>query len=458
MLSITKDNDAPTGLTLGFGTVDFNYVTATVSGALDAGAGLHATPYYFDRNVPTSANSGYQTGSSWIDSSLDSNTMYSYRVKSKDALGNESAFTALQNKFTLAKVPGTPTVNNAAVNSLDVALNANANPAATQFAIYDINTAQFVQSNGSEGASAAWQTNTQWGTKTVTGLTANTQHCFQAKARNGDLVETALGSQACGTTLGVFAPTGLTLIFKARIPDLNSGRGDVNLVWTDASPAEEGYRVYRSLDGTSFQLASSLAANTVNYIDNNSGSGLRDFTTYYYKVSAFVGGTDANSSVANILLPDRTAPSVPDENAVVVSRSHELTFSWFDSTDNNSSIDLNYITRCSSGNGCTALNAVGFGTRTTIIDNNAFYAGLQDGNNYCFTASAKDSSGNESVQSAPEKCYTFTQNCAQLNGFICLGLDMNQSCNGSDINGVSSSRVIVCNQNHCPNAAGSSSI
>jgi hypothetical protein len=133
----TKDNDAPTGTTLGFGAITVNSITASVSNAADSGAGLHSTPYYFEETV-TVSNSGWQAGTSWSKASLDANTSYSFRVKAKDALGNESSFTAVQSRFTLANIPGTPTVNAATVSSLNVAVSdVNSNPAGTGFRLME---------------------------------------------------------------------------------------------------------------------------------------------------------------------------------------------------------------------------------------------------------------------------------------------------------------------------------
>ena len=52
--------------------------------------------------------------------------------------------------------------------------------------------------------------------------------------------------------------------------------------WTDASN-ETGYRVYRSTDGVNFSKVADLAANATSFAD----SGLKDNTTYYYKVAAW---------------------------------------------------------------------------------------------------------------------------------------------------------------------------
>jgi len=151
----------------------------------------------------TSDGSGTGSFTSNI-SSLSVNTQYYYRAYATNAQG--TSYGSELNFFTLALVPGVPTVNNATVSSLDVTVTPNGNPSNTTFAIQETGSGLYVQSNGSLGASAAWQTASAWGTVTVTGLSDNTSYTFQVKARNGDNVETAFGSTAGGTTLPNSAP------------------------------------------------------------------------------------------------------------------------------------------------------------------------------------------------------------------------------------------------------------
>ncbi|MEI2748115.1 MAG: hypothetical protein V9E88_05085 [Ferruginibacter sp.] len=72
---------------------------------------------------------------------------------------------------------------------------------ATEFAIQEAGSGNYVQADGSLGGTAVWQTAATWGTKTVTGLSVNTSYSFQVKARNGASVETGFGSSASLYTL-----------------------------------------------------------------------------------------------------------------------------------------------------------------------------------------------------------------------------------------------------------------
>ncbi|MFY7741864.1 MAG: fibronectin type III domain-containing protein [Flavobacterium sp.] len=134
-------------------------------------------------------------------SSLAVNTQYFYRavgtVSGTPTNGDNQTF------YTLAATPGASVVNNPQLTTLDVTVNSsteNGNPSATVYAIQETG-GQYIQANGTLGATAVWQTAATWGTVTVTGLTASTNYTFQVKARNGANVETAFGTTASGTTL-----------------------------------------------------------------------------------------------------------------------------------------------------------------------------------------------------------------------------------------------------------------
>ena len=129
---------------------------------------------------------------------LDVNTQFNVRAHATNqygiGYGNRVSF------WTLANVPDAPTVDGVTATSLDVTVNANANPAITEFCIYETSNAKFVQLNGSLGATEVWQTAAAWGTITLNGLSTGVTYTFKVKARNGENVETAYGPETSATT------------------------------------------------------------------------------------------------------------------------------------------------------------------------------------------------------------------------------------------------------------------
>ena len=125
---------------------------------------------------------------------LDINTKYYVRAYATNVLG--TGYGDEKDFWTLAETPSAPTVNYPTTTTLDVAINANGNPAITTYAILDTVTGKFVQTNGALGITAAWQTEALWEVnaantaKTVTGLAVNSLHTFKVKAKNGSDTET----------------------------------------------------------------------------------------------------------------------------------------------------------------------------------------------------------------------------------------------------------------------------
>ncbi len=136
-------------------------------------------------------------------SSLDANAQYSYVAYATNSVG--TSYGATSTFYTLANTPGTPVVNNATQSTLDVVLDGNANPDATQYAIQEAG-GLYVQANGTLGATAVFQTIGQWGVVTVNGLTAETMYSFAAIAMNGGMVQTMPSSSASGMTLSATSP------------------------------------------------------------------------------------------------------------------------------------------------------------------------------------------------------------------------------------------------------------
>jgi hypothetical protein len=126
---------------------------------------------------------------------LSVNTRYNTRAHATNTAG--IAYGTRMDFWTDAKVPLAPVLTNPTTTSLSLAITENNNPAITEFCIAETG-GQFVQEDGSLGATAFWQTKALWGTKVITGLTEGTTYTFQVKARNGAQLETVYGPTASG--------------------------------------------------------------------------------------------------------------------------------------------------------------------------------------------------------------------------------------------------------------------
>ncbi|HRT05226.1 MAG TPA: autotransporter-associated beta strand repeat-containing protein, partial [Kiritimatiellia bacterium] len=172
---------------------------------------------YVQSDGTLGASAYWATDATWGTKSvtgLGVNQQYTFKVKARNGAGTpvETDFSGTASKYTLAAVPSAPTVNNPTSSSLDITVNVNGNPSSTEFAIQRTSDNQYLQTDGTWGASAAWATAATWGTKTATGLSPSTTYYFQVKARNGANAETTFSSTGNGTTSASGCATQWTVL------------------------------------------------------------------------------------------------------------------------------------------------------------------------------------------------------------------------------------------------------
>jgi len=320
------DNAGPTGTTLTWGTIAQSGIQIVGAGATDTQSGVPSAAYYIERDdnattfVTADANSGWITGS-WSQTGLTPNTPYAYHVKSRDNLGNESAWVSASPvyKYTLASIPDAPTVTNVALSttSLNVKVNEATNPSTTVYAIQEAG-GQYAQTpsagNAALGASAVWLNAAGWGSASgvnITGLSANTQYTFTVKARNLDGVETLFSSSAARYTLAN-APTAQTAAAASAT--------QMNVSWTAPAGGAYHYHVRSSSD----------AYATVKY-DNTSTSfnetSLTANTQYTYRIYSVNADNTENTNYVSTAAK-YTWPNVPTDPTVTVASSTQLNISW----------------------------------------------------------------------------------------------------------------------------------
>jgi len=113
----------------------------------------------------------------------------------------------------------------------------------------------------------------------------------------------------------------------------------VDLRWTDNSTTEDGFKLYRSLDGVDFSRIATLGPNVTTYSHTGRPAG----TTYYYRVLAFnASGNTAYSNIATATtFPVATEkPNAPSNLSAVALSSSQIQLTWSDNSNNETAFKL----------------------------------------------------------------------------------------------------------------------
>jgi hypothetical protein len=120
------------------------------------------------------------------------------------------------------------------------------------------------------------------------------------------------------------APTNLT----ATAPLCNR----IDLAWTDNATNEDGFKIERSINGTTFSQIATVGANVTSYQDSTVAAQ----TQYWYRVRAYnAGGDSSYSNTATATTPQctGTAPAAPTISSMASTRS-TITVRWSDNSNN----------------------------------------------------------------------------------------------------------------------------
>lgn len=130
------------------------------------------------------------------------NKGYWFRVRVKNTTENCDWTTMAAARFTAANSPGLLAIAST-TSSLTFTIPAEipaANPVSTFYSIFCTTNNQYVLSNGSFSATETFLSKAAWSNVIVSGLPAQTQYCFYAKAKNSDGdVRYASGNQVIST-------------------------------------------------------------------------------------------------------------------------------------------------------------------------------------------------------------------------------------------------------------------
>ena len=154
--------------------------------------------YFFNFvNSPTvgvgGSNSSWQTGTTYVNTGLQANHQYGYRVKAIDGSNNETAYST-PTRYAYTAIEDPSGIGFASVTSTSIQVQSINTPSG----LTRRNSGLLVE-NTTKGTNSGWkQNNNFW---TSSSLSPNTSYSFRAKARNGDAIETSYSPPASKYTL-----------------------------------------------------------------------------------------------------------------------------------------------------------------------------------------------------------------------------------------------------------------
>ncbi|MCP4137737.1 MAG: hypothetical protein GY754_42630 [bacterium] len=304
---------------------------------------------------------------SYADSGLTPDTAWFYRVRAYNDIGN-SAYSNTANAATPDVVPADPAgLTASAVSASEITISWNDNSG---------NESGFRIERSPDGSAFTEITTVAANVTSYadTGLTPDSAYFYRVRAYN-DIGNSAYSNTANAATPDVApdAPAGLTALAVSA--------SAITISWTDNSNNESGFRVERSLDGSSFSEITTTAANVSTYAD----TGLTPDTAYFYRVRAYNDiDNSAYSNTANAATPDVVPADPAGLTALAVSAS-EITISWTDNAGNESGFS---VERSPDGSAFTEV--------TTVAANVTSYAdsGLTPHTAYFYRVRAYNAIGN----------------------------------------------------------------
>ena len=169
--------------------IDTNSISMASSTATDPTSPIS---YYFDFvGSPTGGtggtDSGWQSSTTYTDTGLQVNHKYGYRVKAKDGLNNQTAYSTTQYAYTAIQASTGVTFGTVTPTSIQ------ARSTNTPSGLSRSSSGLWIE-NTTNGTNSGWKrNNTFWTNKP---LSPNTQYSFHAKTKNGDGIETDYGPPA----------------------------------------------------------------------------------------------------------------------------------------------------------------------------------------------------------------------------------------------------------------------
>jgi titin len=226
---------------------------------------------------------------------LNTLTKYWYRIRAKNAIGY-SPYSNVAETTTFDVPPVSPTdltATTASSSQINLVWKDNS----SNESVFDIERSTDGTSFSKVGEAVANSSAFQ-----NTGLTPATKYWYRVRSRNSQGASDPT-NVATATTRDVIPNNPSDLV--ASVIDYFS----VKLNWSDNSGNERNFTIERSTDGSNFVYVDSVGRNITTF----SNKGLKDQTTYYFRIRALNAiGYSGYSNVAVVTTPKAPLPARPE--------------------------------------------------------------------------------------------------------------------------------------------------
>jgi hypothetical protein len=153
--------------------------------------------YFYFTGSPTGGtggiDSGWQSGTSYVNSGLQANHQYGYRVKARDGIQNETSYSNPV-LYIYTAIEASTGINFGTLTPTSIQIQSINTPSGLSYG-----TSGLLIENTTKGTNSGWKRdNNFW---TSGSLSPNTNYSFRAKARNGDSAETGYSPTTTKYTL-----------------------------------------------------------------------------------------------------------------------------------------------------------------------------------------------------------------------------------------------------------------
>jgi len=308
--------------------------------SVDGASGYRA--YRAETSLGPWDNMVYEGGdTTYIDTSLDAETRYYYRIKAYDSVGVTSPLSTVESSITYTapdSVPSAPSVDsNVKVTAETATVYWSSVEDAQGYRVYYSTDSAVDSTDPMVGAGGATEI-------TVSGLTSETQYWFAVVAFN-TVGDSEFSSVVDATTAGI--PATPAYLSIGTITDIS-----VELNWDSVSTATH-YELYRGISSPVDTNGTPVYSGTDTYYED---TGLSSETTYYYALIA-VNEAGSSTETTNSAITEQTpaAPAAPVLSVEYVDE-WEMDISW-DTYESGVDIEI-----------YRALNEADLGTEATLID------------------------------------------------------------------------------------------